>query len=107
MPQYVILQHHPPNNCPMSSKAARSWAKKQFALMDGLAKELKIKFVIPYLHLDPAHKALMVLEAPSAEAVRDFIIRGGFLHFLDNDLYLATPVAEIMKHAEDIPTIFD
>lgn len=74
--------------------------------MDGVAKRLSVKFVIPYAHLDPARKGLMVLDAPSAEAVRDFLVQGGFFHFLDNELYLITPIAELMKEADKIPTIY-
>ncbi len=83
MPQYVVLQSHPPGDCPVASKAAREWVKKTFPQMQRIAEEMGVKFVIPYLHLDPAHKGLLVLEAPSAETVRDFVVRAGHFHYLD------------------------
>ncbi len=77
-----------------------------FPKMESTAKQLGVRFVVPYLHLDPAHKGLLLLEASSAEAVRDFLIQAGLFHILDNELYLVTPVAELLKQAEKIPTIY-
>ena len=74
--------------------------------MDAVAKRLNVRFVVPYAHLDPAPKGLMLLDAPNAEAVRDFLVQGGFFHFLDNELDLITPVAELMKDVDKIPTAF-
>ncbi len=79
---------------------------KMFPQMDSIAKKHGVKFVVPYMHLDPAHKGLMLLEANSAEAVRDFLVQGGFFHILDNELYLVTPIAQLLKEASSIPTIY-
>ncbi len=106
MPQYAVVQSHPPGDCPVSSKGAREWAMKVLPQMENVAKKHGVKFVVPYMHLDPAHKGLMLLEAGSAEAVRDFLVEGGFFHFLDSELYLITPIAEVLKGAEKVPTIY-
>lgn len=73
---------------------------------DKLAEKMGIRMVVPYIHLDPAHKGLLLLEGPSAETVRDFLVQGGFFHFLDNEFYLVTPVADLLKATQDVPTIF-
>jgi hypothetical protein len=106
MPQYVVLQSHPPGDCPVASKAAREWVKKMFPQMQRIAEEMGVKFVIPYLHLDPAHKGLLVLEAPSAETVRDFVVRAGHFHYLDMELYLVTPISDLLQHMDEVPTIY-
>lgn len=74
--------------------------------LDAVAKKHGVRFVVPYLHLDPAHKGFLLLEAGSAESVRDFLMEGGFVHFLDNELYLVSPVLELMKDLERVPTIY-
>ena len=107
MPQYAILQSHPPGDCPVSSKAARQWFKKIFPEIENVAKQFGVKFVVPYIHLDPAHKALLLLEAPSAEAARDFVARAGFVQFTDMEFYLTTPVAELYRQIDDLPTVYD
>ena len=106
MPQYAVIQSHPPSNCPISSKGAREWAKKAIPESENLAKKLGIRMVVPYIHLDPAHKGLLLVDAPNAETVRDFLVQGGFFHFLDNELYLVTPISEVLKATENVPTIF-
>ena len=90
----------------MSSEVARDWAKKVIPEMETIAKKMEVKFVLPYVHLDPAHKRLMVLEARSAEAVRHFLVQGGFFHFLDMEFYMTTPIADLLKDMDNVPTIY-
>ena len=106
MPQYAIIQSHPPGNCPISSRGAREWAAKAVPESEILAKKMGIRMVVPYIHLDPAHKGFLLLEAPSAETVRDFLVQGGFFHFLDNEFYMVTPISDVLKAAANVPTIF-
>lgn len=105
MPQYAAIGSHPPDNCPMTNKAVRAFAKKTYAQLPELSKRYGVK-VLSDIHLDPGHKAFMLFEAPSAEAVRDFLVMGGFTHFLDIEFYLVTPIKEILAHADEIPTLF-
>jgi hypothetical protein len=106
MPQYAIVQSHPPGDCPISSKGAREWMNKIAPQVESVAKKHGVKMVVPWLHLDPAHKGLMLVEAASAEAVRDFLVTAGLFHFLDSELYLTTPIMDLLKMAQNIPTIY-
>jgi hypothetical protein len=105
MPRYAILQSHPPDNCPMTNAAVRDFVMKSFPAIPDIAKELGVT-VIANDHLDPAHKALLVLEAPTAEAARDFVFRAGFMHFTEMEFYLVTPVEELIQMAAAVPTIY-
>ncbi|MGA2681715.1 MAG: hypothetical protein ABSF44_07955 [Candidatus Bathyarchaeia archaeon] len=105
MPQYALIGTHPPNVCPMSNKAAREMAKKAYEQLPSLCKKLNVKLLLD-LHLDPNHKAFMLFEAPSAEAVRDLVTMAGFLYFLDFDFHLVTPISEVLKLADKMPTIY-
>lgn len=105
MPQYAVVGGHPPDNCPLTNKAVRAFAKKTYAQLPKLAKRYDVKVLLD-IHLDPGHKAFMLFEAPNAEAVRDFLVVGGFTHFLDLEFYLVTPINEILKHADEMPTLF-
>ena len=105
MPQYAVLGNHPPNVCPMTSKAAREAAKHAYGVMDGLLKEKRAKLLMD-IHLDPNHKAFMLFEAPSAEAVRDLLAETGLIAFLELNLHLVTPIPELLKMGEKIPTIY-
>ncbi len=64
---------------------------------------MKIKVDV---HLDPDHKAFTLFEAPSAEAVRDFLVQGGFAHYVNMEFPLVTPIQDLIKQAQDMPTIY-
>ena len=105
MPQYAVIGSHPPDICPLSNKAVRAFAKKTYAQLPKLLKRYDTKLLLD-IHLDPGHRAFMLLEAPNAEAVRDLLIVSGFAHFLDFQFYLVTPIKEILAHADEMPTLF-
>ncbi len=105
VPQYALIGTHPPDVCPMSNKASREMAKKAYAQLPSLCKKLNVKVLLD-LHLDPNHMAFMLFEAPTAEAVRDLVTMAGFVYFLDFNFHLVTPIADIMKHVDEMPTIF-
>ena len=58
------------------------------------------------LHLDPNHRIFTLFEAPNAEAVRDLLVRAGSTHYLELSFHLVTPIAEILKHADEMPTLY-
>lgn len=105
MEQYAVIGNHPPDNCPMTNKAVREFAKKMYAQVPKLAKKFNVKILMD-IHLDPSHKAFMLFEAPNAEAVRDFLVIAGFTYFLDLEFYMVTPIDQLLKHADDMPTLY-
>ena len=105
MPQYAVIGSHPPNVCPMTSKAARAAAKHAYEQLPGQLKAKNAKLLLD-IHLDPNHLAFMLFEAPSAETVRDLLAESGLITFLDTSLHLVTPIAELLKRADAIPTIY-
>ena len=105
MPQYAVLQHHSPDICPMTNKTVRNFAKEMAPKWPEIAKKLGVKIVMN-IHLDPDHKAFLLLDAKSAEAARDFLAQSGFVHFTRMDFYLVTPIEELLKQADSMPTIY-
>lgn len=105
MPQYAVFQSHPPDVCPLTNKSSREFIKQKALERPSLQEKLGVKTVLD-IHLDPAHKVLTVFEASSAEAVRDYLIKGGFMHIFEMEFYLVTPLEDIMKQTDDFPTIF-
>jgi hypothetical protein len=104
MEQYAVIGNHPPDNCPMANTAVREFAKKTYAKLPKLLKQLNVKILMD-IHLDPGHKVFMLFEAPNAEAVRDLLVMAGFSYFLDSEFYLVTPIGQLLKHIEDMPTL--
>jgi hypothetical protein len=89
----------------MSNKASREMAKKAYAQFPSLCKKLNVKVLLD-LHLDPNHMAFMLFEAPTAEAVRDLVTMAGFVYYLDFNFHLVTPISDILKNVDQMPTIF-
>jgi len=105
MPQYAILQSHPPDNCPMTNKAVREFALKNLPELPAKAEKAGVK-VLLNIHLDPAHKAMLLLDAPSAEVARDLLFDSGFMHFTEMEFYLVTPIEELIQKTVDLPTVY-
>ena len=96
-----------PNSCFWGLAAALLGGKKHAVLpqFEEKANAKGVK-VLLNIHLDPAHKALMLFEAPSAEVVRDLVYEGGFVQFTDMEFYMVTPVPELIAKAQNFPTVF-
>lgn len=78
---------------------------KAYENLEHQLKEKHVKLVLD-LHLDPSHKSFMLFEAPSAEAVRDVLLYSGMGNFLDLELHLVTPIAELLPQAAKFPTYY-
>ena len=58
------------------------------------------------VHLDPGHKVLWVLDAPTAEAVRDFIYASGLGRWNDFEFYMASNLDDVAQWVKGLPTIW-
>lgn len=105
MPKYVVLSNHPPNSCPSSNKALRLIGEGLGETIQELMKKYNIQ-PVEILHLDPGHKVLWVLNAPSAEAVRDMINDGGFARWNDFEFYFTRTLDETVKDIRKQPTVW-
>ena len=89
----------------MASKAAREAAKRAYGGLEAALRAKKAKLLLD-IHLDPDHKAFMLFEAEKAEDVRDLVSELGLIAFLDMTFHLVTPIPELLKRADGIPTIY-
>jgi len=105
MPQYAILQSHPPDNCPMANAKVREHAMATLPHLEERAKAKGIEITVN-VHLDPAHRALTIFDAPNAESVRDLVYEGGFVQFTEMEFFLVTPLPELVARMADFPTIY-
>ena len=45
-----------------------------------------------------------LFEAPNAEAVRDYLYKGGQAHYLEFNFHLVTPIEDLIKRMDEFPT---
>ena len=105
MPQYAVIGTHPPDNCPLANKAVRDFLKEAAPKWPELGRELNVES-LSWLHLDPNHMSFQLFEAPTAEAVRDYLYRGGQAHYVELNFHLVTPIEELLQRMDEMPTIY-
>jgi len=105
LPKYVVISNHPPNSCPSSVAKLREMGDKMGEEIPPIMNKHSIKPEV-MVHLDPGHKVLWVLEAPSAEAVRDMIYDAGLHQYNDFEFYMASSMEWITDAIHKQPTIW-
>jgi hypothetical protein len=109
MPQYALIADHTPDLCPGSNARTRARAFEGTG-PDNMAKvcgELGISFVLAPLHLDPSHKVLAILDAPSIETVTEFVMATGLFQWNTVETYPVTPIADMMAKVSELPIVFE
>lgn len=104
LPQYAILATHTPDMCPLSNKIVRETAKKAYEQLPGLCKKYNAKILLD-ISLNPNHLCFMLFEAPNVEAVRNIVMSAGFGYFMEMNIHLVTPIDELLKSMDEMPTI--
>jgi hypothetical protein len=108
MPQYVILADHSPDICPSSNSRSRNRAIQGMGQdMPRLAEEAGITFISGPLHLDPGHRTMSVVDAPSIEAVTQLVYATGLSQWNTVEVCPITPVAEMMANLDAFPIVFE
>jgi len=105
MPKYVVISNHPPDACPSANAVTRKLGEKLTTELPKLMQKHGVKAEV-LVHLDPGHKLLWVLEAPSSEAIRDMIYDGGLERYNDFEFYMASSLEWITEQISKQPTIF-
>ncbi len=107
MPTYVVIGDHTPQTCPGASKRVRDFAQEALGhKMGELAQQLEVE-VRTMLHLDPGHKSIIVVDAPSIEAVTELSFESGFTQFNDVQVYPTTPIPELIARSTNWVALYD
>jgi hypothetical protein len=108
VPQYVILADHSPDICPSSNAKSRARAMEGLGQnLPNLAAEAGVVFEVQPLHLDPGHRTISVVQAPSVEAVAKLVYDSGLSQWNTVEVYPVTPVADLMARIDEFPIVFD
>jgi len=107
MPPYVVIATHEPSFCPGShGKVRRVWKDIQAAVPAALQKH-GIKHTFGPVLLAGAHKIIVGLEAPNADAILDFGHETRLDQIQVTELYRATPLDKVFAEAErNLPSLF-
>ena len=108
MPQYVILADHTADICPSANAKSRARALEGMGqLLPKLSAERGVTFQVGPLHLDPGHRTISVVEAPSIEVVTQLVFDTGMSQWNTVEVCPVRPVQELMANVDDFPIVFD
>jgi hypothetical protein len=108
VPKYVILADHSPDICPSANAKSRARALEGMGeLLPKLAPQAGVQFEVGPLHLDPGHRTIAVVEAPSVEAVAQLVYDIGFSQWNTVEVCPVRPVQELIERIDDFPIVFD
>jgi len=109
VPHYAVIADHSPDICPGSNARSRARAMEGTGAenMQRVAAEVGLSYVLEPQHLDPSHRVIAVVDAPSIEAVNTFVFDTGLFQWNTVETYALTPIADLMARLMDVPTVFD
>jgi hypothetical protein len=109
MPQYAMIADHTPDICPASNARTRARALEGTSPenIEKVSKELALSFVLPPMHLDPGHKVIAIIEAPTIETVTQFVMETGLFQWNTVETYPVTPIAEMQARVAELPIVFE
>jgi len=96
MPVFIMDMKHSPEMCPMFNDKVGRMFKEQYNKIEEIADKLEIKILIN-LGVFNEHYILIIVEAPSIEAVESFIREMKFFSFNNITLRHAQYSDDIMK----------
>jgi hypothetical protein len=104
MKNFVVIAEHPPQLCPHSNAAARK-IMGRVSEIEAIAKRLEIEIIFTGIPV-PEHQTIMILRAPSFEAVRTFTIETNFVQINTITIRQTESVEEFFNEAKGSTPIF-
>ena len=95
--QYVVLAQHSADICPSSNAKVRKKAMDLAGQVAALTNKHKVKLVSGPHVLGLSHKMVVVVDAPSVEAVRDFGMEAGLVQWNDVEIHPSWNMEEALK----------
>jgi hypothetical protein len=101
---FVVIATHPPNLCPHSNAAARK-IMERVSDIEAIAKSLGIEIIFSGIPV-PEHQTIMILRAPSFEAVRTFTVKTHFVQINTITIRQTESVEEFFDETKDDAPLF-
>jgi hypothetical protein len=101
---FVVIAEHPPQLCPHSNAAARRIMQRSSEI-DAIARKLEIEVVFAGIPV-PEHQTIMILRAPSFEAVRTMMVETNFVQINTISIRQTESVEEFFAETKDSEPLF-
>jgi hypothetical protein len=102
--QYVLLGQHTPDLCPTSNAKTRQRVEQMMTQLDTAQKKHHVSVVSGHV-LGVSHRMVVIIEAPTVEAVRDFAMDTGLVQWNSVEIYPSWGLDEAIKQANALTPI--
>jgi hypothetical protein len=102
--QYVILGQHPPDLCPTSNGKTRERVQQMMTQMEAAQQKHQVRVLSGHV-LGASHRMVVLTEAPTVEAVRDFVMETGLVQWNSVEIYPSWALDEAIKQASALAPI--
>jgi hypothetical protein len=105
MPTFAVIAEHPPELCPTSNGKTREMMRVGAPQIPQLAEQLGVEIVTLRV-FGPDHVVLVVVEAESIDAVRDFMFQSRLIQWHTTNIYATYSLEEALARADNLEAIF-
>jgi hypothetical protein len=102
--QYVILGQHPPDLCPTSNVKTRERVGQMMTQMEAAQQKHQVRVLSGHV-LGASHRMVALTEAPTVEAVRDFVMETGLVQWNSVEIYPSWALDEAIREASALAPI--
>ncbi|MBV9325888.1 MAG: hypothetical protein JO352_19130 [Chloroflexi bacterium] len=99
MPKYVVVASHDPSGCPGASAQMGELFGKLMANGPKIAAKYQVQ-AGEILHLGPSHRLMFMFEAPSADALNEYLIESRLADVQDVQLYFGEELHGLIEKTE-------
>ena len=100
--EYVALLRHSPEVCPTSNSKVREQVQTLPPKLEQVGHKHQVSLKSSHI-LGPTHLMVLVCDAPSVEAVREFLDETGLTQWNNTELYPSLSIQEAMQALPSFP----
>src|SRR6202050_5037068 len=101
---FGVVAEHPPQLCPHSNAAARK-IMERVPEIEAIAEKLEIEIIFSGIPV-PEHQIIMILRAPTFEAVRTFTVETNFVQINNITIRQTESFEEFFNETKDSTPLF-
>jgi hypothetical protein len=99
MPKYIVFASHSPSHCPGASRQMGDIFQKLMAGAPAIAEKHQVR-AGEVLHLGPSHRLMFAFEAPSADALNEYLIESRLADVQDVELYFGEELHGLIEKTQ-------
>jgi len=102
--RYVILGQHPTDLCPTSNVKTRERVGQMMTQLEAAQQRHQVRVLSGHV-LGASHRMVVLSEAPTEEAVRDFVMETGLVQWNSVEIYPSWAMDEAIRQASALAPI--